>query len=78
MGDHIWLSLRVHGDPREVRTLLLPRCYHAYFKQLWQLNRVWDGEEATMKLKYYGWHPSNDGGTPVVRISGRRLIAFLM
>jgi len=30
-----------------------------------------------LKLKYYGWPPSDDGGTPMIRISGGRLFAFL-
>jgi hypothetical protein len=37
-----------------------------------------DGEEATMKLKFYGCKPTDDGGTIIERISGERLTAFLM
>jgi len=37
-----------------------------------------NGEEATMKLKFYGCKPTDTGGTIVVRISGERLTAFLM
>jgi hypothetical protein len=75
---NIKLSLRVHGDLREIKTLLLPRCYHSDFRKVWQLNQEWNGEASTMKLKYYGWSQSLDGGRPVIRISGKRLIAFLM
>jgi len=75
---NIMLSLKVHGDMREIKTLLLLRCYHSDFRKLWQLNQEWNGEASTMKLKYYGWSPTLDGGSPVIRIPGRRLIAFLM
>ena len=74
-GD-IWLTLKDHEEPRKIRSLLLPRSYHEYFKALWQLNRVRDGE-ATMIIKNYGRRP-NDGGVLVFSISGRRLTAFLM
>ena len=75
---HIMISLKDHGDPREIKSLLTHRCFYPHFKQLWQLNNALDGEEATMKLKFYGCKPTDDGGTPIVRISGDRLIAFLM
>jgi len=74
----ILLSLKVHGDLGEIKTLLLPMCYQSDFRKVWQLNQEWNGEASTMKLKYYGLSTSLDGGRPVIRISGRRLIAFLM
>jgi len=78
VNGKIMLSLKDHGDPREIKSLLTHRCFYPHFKQLWQLNNALDGEEATMKLKFYGCKPTDDGGTPIVRISGDRLIAFLM
>ena len=74
----IMVTLKDHGDPREIKSLMAHRCFYPHFKQLWELNRAMDGEEATMKLKFYGCKPTDTGGTPIVRISGERLIAFLM
>jgi len=73
-GD-IWLTLKDHDEPREIRTLLLPRSYHDCFKALWQLNRAWDGEEAPLTIQNYGQRPS---GVHVFVISGSRFTAFLV
>ena len=51
-GD-IWLTLKDLDEPREIRTLLLPRSYHDCFNALWQLNRAWDGEEAPLTIPNY-------------------------
>jgi len=74
----IIVTLKDHGDPREIKSLLTHRCFYPHFKQLWELNKAMNGEEATMKLKFYGCKPTDDGGTIIVRISGERLTAFLM
>ena len=76
-GD-IWLMLKDHEEPREIRSLLMPRSYHDCFKALWQLNREWDGEEAQLIIKNYGQRPNDGGGVPVFTISGRRFTAFLV
>jgi len=73
----VWLILKDHEDPREIRSLVF-QSYHTYIKALWQLNRVWDREEATMIFKNYGYRSSDNGGAPVFTVSGSRLMAFIM
>jgi hypothetical protein len=70
------LILRGYEDPREFKSLLLPRSLHPAFRRVELLNKELNGEAAEMKLKYYGC--ACVSGTPIVRISGKGFSTYLM
>jgi hypothetical protein len=74
--NNVMLSLRGYGESRRDIESLLPRNLHAKFWHAVQLN---GGQAAGLKLKYYGSTTfNNDGGEPLIRISGRGFSTYLV
>jgi hypothetical protein len=75
-GQHIFIQIREYNFPQyPFDTLLLnPKVVEA-FRWAVEFNKDKNREASIMHFKYYG---HSDGGLPIVRVSGRRFLKYLL